>query len=63
MIMLRASSMIAWGESPRVRAPTRERVKQWTIAERLDPSHLVEAMVREWWEKQQTSSKEPNDYP
>jgi hypothetical protein len=52
-------------EAPRIPAPTCAGVQQWTVRlsgtlieilkaeaekERLQPSHLLEAIVAEWWE-------------
>jgi hypothetical protein len=61
-------------EAPRVPAPTRAGVQQWTVRlsgtliemlkaeaakERLQPSHLLEAIVLEWWEARNRSTPSP----
>jgi hypothetical protein len=58
-------------EAPRIPAPTRAGVQQWTVRlsgnlieilkveaakERLQPSHLLEAIIAEWWEARQRSA-------
>jgi hypothetical protein len=58
-------------EAPRIPAPTRVGVQQWTVRlsgnlieilkveaakERLQPSHLLEAIITEWWEARQRSA-------
>jgi transposase len=58
-------------EAPRIPAPTRAGMQQWTVRlsgnliemlkveaakERLQPSHLLEAILAEWWEARQRSA-------
>jgi transposase len=61
-------------EAPRIPAPTRAGVQQWTVRlsgalieilkaeaekERLQPSHSLEAIVAEWWEARKRSTPSP----
>lgn len=63
-------------EAPRIPAPTRAGVQQWTVRlsgalieilkaeaekERLQPSHLLEAIILEWWETRKRSTPASND--
>jgi hypothetical protein len=58
-------------EAPRIPSPTRAGIQQWTVRlsgnliemlkveaakERLQPSHLLEAIIAEWWEARQRSA-------